>query len=97
MDAQGRELQPLDIARLGALADEIHLSGFEAIAIGFIHSYQNPAHEKQARENLADRLPGIPISISAEVSPQMRAFERINTVCANAYVRPQMQDYLARL
>ncbi|WP_292296130.1 hydantoinase/oxoprolinase family protein, partial [Mesorhizobium sp.] len=45
---------------------------------------------------LARKL-GIPISISAEVSPQMREFERFNTVCANAYVRPQMADYLARL
>ncbi|MCL6284204.1 hydantoinase/oxoprolinase family protein [Ruegeria sp. 2012CJ41-6] len=97
IDAQGRELQPLDEARLEALADEIRDGGFGAVAIGFIHSYQNPTHEERAREILAAKLPGLPISISAEVSPQMREFERFNTVCANAYVRPQMEDYLTRL
>ncbi|WP_420583662.1 hydantoinase/oxoprolinase family protein [Ruegeria sp.] len=97
IDAQGNELQPLDEARLEALADEIRDGGFGAVAIGFIHSYQNPAHEERAREILAAKLPGMPISISAEVSPQMREFERFNTVCANAYVRPQMEDYLTRL
>ncbi|TIL74524.1 MAG: hydantoinase/oxoprolinase family protein, partial [Mesorhizobium sp.] len=61
-----------------------------------IHAYANPDHERRAREVLSRKL-SIPISISAEVSPQMREFERFNTVCANAYVRPQMADYLARL
>uniref|UniRef100_UPI00301CE0F7 hydantoinase/oxoprolinase family protein n=1 Tax=Shinella sp. TaxID=1870904 RepID=UPI00301CE0F7 len=96
IDAQGRELQPLDEAALEALADVIAERGFGAVAIGFIHSYMNPAHEQRARDILAARL-SIPISISTEVSPQMREFERFNTVCANAYVRPQMADYLSRL
>lgn len=96
IDAQGRELQPLDEAALEALTDVIAERGFGAVAIGFIHSYMNPAHEQRARDILAGRL-AIPISISAEVSPQMREFERFNTVCANAYVRPQMADYLSRL
>ena len=66
------------------------------MAIGFIHSYMNDSHERRAREILAETL-DLPISISAEVSPQMREFERFNTVCANAYVRPQMASYLMRL
>ncbi|TIV74254.1 MAG: hydantoinase/oxoprolinase family protein, partial [Mesorhizobium sp.] len=69
---------------------------FGSVAIGFIHAYANPDHERRAREILSRKLT-IPISISAEVSPQMREFERFNTVSANAYVRPQMADYLARL
>lgn len=97
LNAEGEELLPLDEAYLDELADEILANGFEAIAIGFIHSYQNPIHEARAREILSAKLSGIPISISAEVSPQMREFERFNTVCANAYVRPQMEDYLSRL
>ena len=97
IDAQGNELQPLDEARLEALADEIREGGFGAVAIGFIHSYQNPTHEERAREILAAKMPDVPISVSAEVSPQMREFERFNTVCANAYVRPQMENYLTRL
>ncbi|OCC03662.1 methylhydantoinase [Labrys sp. WJW] len=94
--AEGQELQPLDEAALEEIADAIAAGGFGAVAIGFIHSYANPAHERRAREILAAKL-DLPISISAEVSPQMREFERFNTVCANAYVRPQMADYLARL
>ncbi|CAN7729420.1 hydantoinase/oxoprolinase family protein [Mesorhizobium amorphae] len=94
--AEGQELQPLDEAALEEIADRIAAGGFGAVAIGFIHSYMNPAHEQRAREILARKL-DMPISVSAEVSPQMREFERFNTVCANAYVRPQMASYLARL
>ncbi|HEY9214639.1 MAG TPA: hydantoinase/oxoprolinase family protein [Ancylobacter sp.] len=94
--AEGQELQPLDETALEQIADIIAAGGFGAVAIGFIHSYMNPAHERRAREILARKL-SLPISISAEVSPQMREFERFNTVCANAYVRPQMADYLTRL
>ena len=91
--ARGQELQPLDEAALEGIAAG---GGFGAVAVGFIHSYANPSHERRARKILAGRLK-LPISVSAEVSPQMREFERFNTVCANAYVRPQMADYLARL
>jgi N-methylhydantoinase A len=94
--AEGQELQALDEDALRALADTIAAGGFGAVAIGFIHSYANPAHEERARQILAEKV-SVPISISSEVSPQMREFERFNTVCANAYVRPQMADYLARL
>ncbi|BCG97063.1 hydantoinase/oxoprolinase family protein [Mesorhizobium sp. 131-2-1] len=94
--AEGQELQPLDEAALEAIAGKIAGGGFGSVAIGFIHAYANADHERRAREILARKL-SIPISISAEVSPQMREFERFNTVCANAYVRPQMADYLARL
>ncbi len=94
--AEGQELAPLDEAALEALADHIAKGDYGAVAIGFIHSYMNPAHERRARDIIAARV-DLPISISAEVSPQMREFERFNTVCANAYVRPQMADYLKRL
>ncbi|MDM7931718.1 hydantoinase/oxoprolinase family protein [Tabrizicola sp.] len=94
--AQGQELAPLDESALETLADRIAAGGFGAVAIGFIHSYMNHAHEERARAIIAAKT-GLPISISSEVSPQMREFERFNTVCANAYVRPQMADYLGRL
>ncbi len=94
--AAGQELQPLDEVGLEALAERIAAERFGAVAIGFIHSYANSAHERRAREIIARRV-GAPISISSEVSPQMREFERFNTVCANAYVRPRMADYLQRL
>ena len=96
IDAQAQELQPLDEPALERLAVVVDSGGFESVAIGFIHSYLNASHEQRARDILATRL-DLPISISSEVSPQMREFERFNTVCANAYVRPQMESYLSRL
>ncbi|MBO9456997.1 hydantoinase/oxoprolinase family protein [Paracoccus sp. R12_1] len=96
ISAQGEELQALDEAALEQIARTIKAQDFGAVAIGFIHSYMNGAHEQRAREILLRHL-DLPISISSEVSPQMREFERFNTVCANAYVRPQMASYLARL
>lgn len=94
--AQGQELLALDEEALEAIADTIAVGGFGAVAIGFIHSYMNPDHERRARDIIARKV-SVPVSISSEVSPQMREFERFNTVCANAYVRPQMADYLSRL
>lgn len=96
ISAQGEELQPLDEAALEDIARQIKHAGYEAVAVGFIHSYMNDAHERRAREILQRHL-DLPISLSAEVSPQMREFERFNTVCANAYVRPLMASYLQRL
>lgn len=79
------------------LVEKIAKSDYESVAIGFIHSYMNAAHERMLREALAARLPHISVSISSEVSPQMREFERFNTVCANAYVKPIIKSYLDRL
>jgi len=95
IDAGGGVLIALDPAEVAALADR--LRDFQSIAVGFLHSYLNPAHERMVRDILAARLPGIAISLSSEVSPQMREYERFTTTCANAYVRPQMESYLGRL
>jgi len=95
--ASGRELLPLDEAGLIEIAQRISAGGYESVAVGFIHSYVNAEHERRAREILARELPAITISISSEVSPQMREFERFNTVCANAFVKPLMASYLGRL
>ena len=94
--AQGQELAPLDDAGLHAIADRIVEGGYGAVAIGFLHSYMNGAHEVRARKIIRARV-AVPISLSCEVSPQMREFERFNTVCANAYVQPMMAEYLVRL
>ena len=93
--AQGQVLRPLDRAEIEALAE--HLKGYESIAIGLMHSYANPDHERLVAEVLAAKLPGVSLSLSSEVSPQMREYERFNTVCANAYVKPLMKAYLDRL
>ena len=95
--ATGRELVALDEAALEAIAVHIRETGYTSIAIGFIHSYANGQHEKRAREIISKLVAGVSISISSEVSPQMREFERFNTVCANAFVKPLMASYLGRL
>ena len=79
------------------VVEKIAQGNYESVAIGFIHSYMNGEHERKLREALVARLPQVSISISSEVSPQMREFERFNTVCANAYVKPIIKSYLDRL
>ena len=95
--ATGRELIALDEAALEIIAAKIREASYQSIAIGFIHSYANDQHEKRAREIISRLVPDVSISISSEVSPQMREFERFNTVCANAFVKPLMASYLGRL
>jgi len=97
LDAQGKVLIAPDAPAIESLVARIAAGGYESVAIGFIHAYVNGAHEERMRDALAQRLPQLSISISSEVSPQLREFERFNTVCANAYVRPLMQSYLERL
>lgn len=97
MDAQGGVLLSPTEAQIEALVDHIEQRGFESVAVGFIHAYANGLHERAVRDAIVKRLPKISVSISSEVSPQIREFERFNTVCANAYVRPIMKSYLDRL
>jgi N-methylhydantoinase A len=95
--ADGGVLIPLTRESVEALADELKVAGYDSIAVGLIHSYVNDAHEKMVREVLVEKLPGVMISLSSEVSPQMREYERFNTVVANAYIKPLMKSYLSRL
>jgi len=97
MDAHGDVLIALDDAEVEALADRLAARNYQSVAVGLIHSYLNDRHEKRVRDILAERLPDAMVSLSCEVSPQMREYERFNTVCANAYVKPLMKSYLSRL
>ena len=99
ISADGSVLLPFDEMEAKNLIKHLSLeeNGYEAVAVGFIHSYMNDKHESLFQEMLLDQLPNIKVSISSEVSPQMREFERFNTVCANAYVQPMMASYLERL
>ncbi|MCG3267873.1 hydantoinase/oxoprolinase family protein [Yoonia sp. I 8.24] len=97
MDAQGRVLIALERADVEALADQIAPMGFDSIAVGLIHAYLNDAHEQMIRDVFAQKLPDVMVSISSEVSPQMREYERFNTTVANAYIKPLMKSYLGRL
>jgi N-methylhydantoinase A len=95
--ANGKTLIPLARADVAKLAEVIGEAGYESVAVGLIHSYLNPDHERMVRDVLLERTPGLSVSISSEVSPQMREYERFNTVVANAYVKPMMKRYLVNL
>lgn len=97
MDASGDELRPLTRADIEPVVVQIAAAGYESIAVGLIHSYLNDTHEKLVGEVLADMMPDTMVSLSSEVSPQMREYERFNTVVANAYIKPLMKSYLGRL
>ena len=97
MDASGNELLPLTRADIEPVVAQIKAAGYESVAVGLIHSYLNDAHERLVGEVLAEIMPDAMVSLSSEVSPQMREYERFNTVVANAYIKPLMKSYLGRL
>ncbi|MEP2029571.1 MAG: hydantoinase/oxoprolinase family protein [Paracoccaceae bacterium] len=94
LNAKGEELIPLDVENVESLAAQIDACGAEAVAICLLHSYANPAHEQELAKQLADLRPDLVISISSDISPEAREFERLCTTVANAYVQPLMSQYL---
>ncbi len=98
LSPDGEVLLPFDeVAFRGAVRGLVEEEKVEAVAVSFMHSYRNPAHEKRAQEILAEMFGTIPVTISSDVAPEIREFERTSTACANAYVQPLMQSYLERL
>lgn len=97
MNAAGDVLLPLSPDEIERVVGKIRAGGYESVAVGLMHGYVNGAHERLLRDALLTAIPGLSVSIASEVSPQIREFERFNTVCANAYVKPVMASYLQRL
>src|SRR5689334_9652031 len=97
LDNEGNVLLPLDVGAVRALVSTLRREGVESIAVGLLHAFVNPTHERRIRDILADELPEIPVSLSSDVSPEMREWERFSTTVANAYVQPLMARYLRRL
>lgn len=93
----GRELEALVDEDIEAAIQVLRREKIEAVAICFLHSYASTAHEERARDAIRRALPHVSITISGEVAPEMREFERFCTAAANAYVQPKMADYLLRL
>ena len=92
--ADGSVRTPLDEDAVARLAETLTTLGIEAVAILFLHSYRNPAHEARAKEILLARNPGLFVSASHELSQEYREFERASTVVANAYVGPRVRSYV---
>jgi N-methylhydantoinase A len=97
ISAKGDVLVPLSHADVEQVVESIKIAGYTSVAVGLIHSYLNGAHERMIREVLAEKMPSVMISLSSEVSPQMREYERFNTTVANAFIKPLMKSYLSRL
>lgn len=97
MDVHGKVRLALDEGAVRALAGALKADGIESVAVAFMHSYVNPAHERRVREILKAELPDLWVTLSSEVCPEVREYERTSTAVANAYVQPLMDSYLARM
>ncbi|GGJ27165.1 hydantoinase B/oxoprolinase family protein [Neoroseomonas lacus] len=93
----GQVVAPLDLAEVRAAGAKLLAEGCTAIAICFLHAYANPAHEQAAAAVLREAFPQLAISLSSEVAPEIREYERSVTTCANAFVQPLMDRYLGKL
>jgi N-methylhydantoinase A len=95
--ADGALDTPLDESEVLEAGRALVNQGAESVAITFLHAYANPAHERRARDVLEQHFPQLYVSISSEVAPQIREYERTSTTAANAYVRPMADRYLKSL
>jgi N-methylhydantoinase A len=94
---RGDVLVPLDEEEVRAAARALRQDGVEAIAVCFLFSYLNPAHEARAKQLVLEEYPGVFVTTSAEVAPQFREFERFTTAAMNAFVGPKVRDYISLL
>ncbi len=95
--SDGSNAQALDEAHVEQLARELSGAGVEAVAICFLHSFTNPEHERRARAAVLRAAPGLRVSISSDVNPEIREFERASTTIANVYVQARVERYLREL
>ncbi|MGQ7830640.1 hydantoinase/oxoprolinase family protein [Altererythrobacter sp. Z27] len=97
MGADGKEVRPLDEDAVRAALRKLKANGVEALTVSLINAYVNGAHEKRIGEIAAEELPGIPVSLSHEVLPEMQEYERTLSTVANAAVRPVVSKYVSNL
>src|SRR6185312_13847504 len=97
MNHRGEVVTPLDRDGAAAAIDRLLAEGVESIAVCFLHAYANPAHEAQVGAMIRERAPHVALTLSSEILPEMREFERTSTAVTNAYVMPVMGRYLASL
>ena len=96
MNARGEVIKPLDEGRAREQIQELLAGGVEAVTISLLHSYANPAHERRLRELVEEFDPNISVSLSSDILPEFREYERTLVTVMNAYVQPKMRNYLKR-
>ncbi|AGI74118.1 hydantoin utilization protein A [Octadecabacter arcticus 238] len=97
LDAAGQELIPLDEAALRSAARTLLEQGVEAVLVGFLFSYVNPAHEQRAAQILREEMPDVFVTTSSDVAPQFREFERFTTGAMSAFIGPKVRRYITQL
>jgi len=97
MDARGTTLVPVDETQVEGIVRDLVESGVESLTVALINSYVNGAHERRIGEIVERLYPGFPVTLSAEVLPEFREYERALTACMNSYVRPKVQSYVNHL
>ena len=90
----GRVETPLDVEALLVQVEKLRAAGVTSLAIAFLHAYANPLHEAQALKLIREKFPGLFVSLSSEVAPQIREYERTSTTVANAFIKPLADSYL---
>jgi len=95
--ADGKVLEPLDEAQARGAARALAAMDVQSVAVCLVNAFENPAHERALKRIVAEELPGASVSISTEVLPQIREYERTSTTVANAYVKPLTERYLRQL
>ena len=97
LDVTGKVQRELDEAAVRDVAQQIKAAGVEAVAVAFMHAYAFPQHELRAKDILGEILPDVAVTLSSDVCPEVREYERTSTAVTNAYVQPLMAGYLSRL
>ncbi|OZD10991.1 hydantoinase [Rhodococcus sp. 06-156-3C] len=97
IDAAGTVLTPLDEDAVREQVRLLKQRGVQAIAVAFLHSYRNPTHEQRVKAIIAEEFPGVFVSLSSEVAPQYREYERFSTAALNAFIGPKTSKYIANL
>ena len=97
MSAQGEPVEPVDRGQVAEIVRDLVDSGVETLTVSLINSYTNAAHEREIRDVIHELYPGFPVTISSDVLPEFREYERTLTACMNSYVRPRVETYLKNL
>src|SRR5689334_6540226 len=97
MDARGEPIVPVEVEQVEGVVRDLVESGVETLTVALINSYVNGAHERQIGEIVERLYPGFPVTLSSEVLPEFREYERALTACMNSYVRPKVAAYVNRL
>src|SRR3546814_16302025 len=96
-EAQGQELTSVNAYQVSTVVGRFVQEGAKSIAVCLLHSYASAAHERQVRDIIAAAFPSVDITLSSDVAPVARAYERISTTVANAYIKPLANQYLHQL